>query len=290
MSLKFRQFALFAIPLRVAIAQASVGILLLSAIVLIFIARGHADTFSAVRMSLTNAVRPVLIAVHQPVEWSQNWLGQFQTVAVLQLENKALREEVASLREWHAEAVRLNAENLALRNLLQMKQPHEIESAAGVVIADNGTSYGHSVIVDVPLSFRARRGQVAMTGSGMVGRVVDAGSENGMARVLLLDDPASRLPVMVGAGRARAILSGQGSNELLLEHLPGNAQVQAGDKIVTSGNDGVLPSDLALAEITRVDGDRVFARPLAPLDRLEWLRLVDFGTISTLSKPNFQTP
>ncbi len=276
--------------MRVAIAQASVGILLLSAIVLIFIARGNADTFSAVRMSLVGAVRPILMVVQEPIAWSQNWLGQFQTVAVLQLENKSLREESANLREWHAEAVRLNAENRALRALLQMKQPHEIASAAGTVLADNGTNFGHSVIVTIPEDFKLHRGQVAMTGSGMVGRVVDAAPGSGMARVLLLDDPASRLPVMVGASRMRAVLSGQGDNTLLLEHLPGNAQVQAGDKIVTAGNDGVLPSDLALARITRIEGDRVFAEPLAPLDRLDWIRIVDFGTISTLNKPNFQTP
>src|SRR5690606_27919130 len=112
----------------------------------------------------------------------------------------------------------------------------------------------------------------------------------GMARVLLLDDPASRVPVMVGAQRIRAILSGQGNQELLLEHLPSNVQLQTGDKIVTAGSDGVLPSDLALARVVRIDGDRVYAQPLAPLDRLEWLRLVDFGTIATLTKPNFLSP
>lgn len=289
-TLKFRQFALFAIPLRALIAQASVGVLLLSAIVLIFVARGHSDTFSTVRMSMANAVRPILTAVQEPVTWSQNWLGQMQTVAVLQLENKALREEVSTLREWHTEAVRLNAENRALRALLQTKQPHEITSAAGTVLADNGSSFGHSVLVTTPPDFLIQRGQVAMTGAGMVGRVVDVSANGNLARVLLLDDPASRVPVMIGETRMRAILSGQGSHELLLEHLPDNAQIQVNDKIVTSGNDGVLPSDMALARVTRIEGDRIFAEPLAPLDRLEWLRLIDFGTVSTLSKPNFKTP
>lgn len=290
MNLKFRQFALFAIPLRVAIAQASVGLLLLSAIVLIFVSRNHADAFSAMRMSLINSVKPVLMAVQEPIEWSQNFLGQWQTAAVLQLENKSLKEEVTNLREWHAEAVRLDAENRALRTLLQMKQPHEIQSAAGNVLADNGTSFGHSIIVTIPEDFKLLRGQVAMTGAGMVGRVVDAAPTKGMARVLLLDDPASRLPVMVGEQRIRAILSGQGNNELQLERLPGNAQLKLGDRIVTAGSDGVLPSDLPLARVARIDGDRIYAQPLAPLDRLEWLRLVDFGTIATLNKPNFQTP
>jgi len=204
------------------------------------------------------------------------------------------KEQMTLSPEWGEDRqITLSSQGLwrlLLGNTAVAKQPQEIESAAGTVLADNGTSFGHSVIVTVPREFRLRRGQVAMTGSGMVGRVVDAATDSGMARVLLLDDPASRLPVMISNSRARAILSGQGNGELLLEHLPGNAQVQMGDKIVTAGSDGVLPSDLALARITRIDGDRVYAEPLAALDRLEWLRIVDFGTISTLSKPNFQTP
>jgi rod shape-determining protein MreC len=289
-NLKFRQFALFAIPLRTALAQASVGILLLSALVLIFVARQHENVFSDFRMRLASSIQPIIATISEPVAWTQNLLGQLQTVAVLQLENQALREEVVNLREWHAEAVRLDAENRALRALLNMKQPHEIQSAAGTVLADSGTSFGHSVLIHTPDNFKLQRGQVAMTGAGMVGRVVDVLQSQNLARILLLDDPASRLPVMLETSRVRAVLAGQGNGELLLEHLPSNVEIQIGTKIVTAGNDGVLPSDLTLARVSRIDGDRVYARPLAPLDRLEWLRVVDFGTIATLNKPNFQTP
>lgn len=290
MNLKFRQFALLAIPLRTAVAQISVGILLLSAIVLIFIARQHAETFSNVRMALARAAEPILMAVEEPVEVTESWLGQLQTAAVLELENKALREEVSNLREWHAAAVRLDAENRSLRALLQMKQPHEITSAAGSVLADNGTSYGHSVIVAVPEDFKLRRGLVAMTGDGMVGRTVDVAPGTGMARVLLLDDPASRVPVMLETSKTRAILAGQGNGVMMLEHLPSGAQPQIGERILTAGNDGVLPTDLPLGRISKINGDRVWAVTFAPLDQLDWLRLVDFGTINTLAKPNFQAP
>jgi len=290
MSLKFRQFALIAIPLRSAVAQISVGLLLLSALVLMFVARTHADVFSGLRMSLTRMADPVLIAAQEPVEMVESWFGNLQTVAVMQMENKALREELANLRQWHAEAVRLDAENRSLRALLQMKQPHEITSTGGAVLADNGTSFGHSVIVSVPEDFKLRRGLVAMTGDGMVGRTVDVAPGTGMARVLLLDDPVSRVPVMLESTKARAILAGQSNGALLLEHLPGEAAPLVGERILTAGDDGVLPSGLPLARITRIDGDRIWAAPIAPLNRLDWLRLVDFGTINTLAKPNFQAP
>jgi len=290
MSLKFRQFALVAIPLRSAVAQVSVGLLLLSALVLMFVARTHADAFSGLRMSLTRMADPILIAAQEPVQMAESWFGNLQTVAVMQMENKALREELANLRQWHSEAVRLDAENRSLRALLQMKQPHEITSTGGAVLADNGTSFGHSVIVSVPEDFKLRRGLVAMTGDGMVGRTVDVAPGTGMARVLLLDDPVSRVPVMLENAKSRAILAGQSNGALLLEHLPSEAAPVVGERILTAGDDGVLPSGLPLARITRIDGDRIWAAPIAPLNRLDWLRLVDFGTINTLAKPNFQAP
>jgi len=290
MSLKFRQFALVAIPLRSAVAQVSVGLLLLSALVLMFVARTHADAFSGLRMSLSRMADPILIAAQEPVQMAESWFGNLQTVAVMQMENKALREELANLRQWHSEAVRLDAENRSLRALLQMKQPHEITSTGGAVLADNGTSFGHSVIVSVPEDFKLRRGLVAMTGDGMVGRTVDVAPGTGMARVLLLDDPVSRVPVMLENAKSRAILAGQSNGTLLLEHLPSESAPVVGERILTAGDDGVLPSGLPLARITRIDGDRIWAAPIAQLDRLDWLRLVDFGTINTLAKPNFQAP
>ncbi len=290
MNLKFRQFALIAIPLRTAVAQVSVGLLLLSAVVLMLVARQHADTFSDLRMAAVRAVDPVLMAAQQPVQMAESWYDNLQTVAVMQMENKALREELANLRQWHAEAVRLDAENRSLRALLQMKQPHEITSTAGSVLADNGTSYGHSVVVVLPEDFKLRRGLVAMTAGGMVGRTVDVAPGTGMARVLLLDDPASRIPVMLETAKTRGILAGQGNGGLRVEDLPDGAVPVVGDRIVTAGDDGVLPSGLPLARVTRIDGDRIWAVPIAQLDRLDWLRLVDFGTINTLAKPNFQAP
>jgi rod shape-determining protein MreC len=229
------------------------------------------------------------MAVTEPAVLVQNFAGQLQTAVVLQMETKALREEVATLREWQAEAVRLRAENQALRNLLTMRAAHEVTSAAGKVLADQGANFGQSVLVAVPAEFPLRRGLVAMTDVGMVGRTVEISQGAGLARVLLLSDPASRLPVMLEGSRIRAILAGQGTHELLLEHLPSGNMPQVGEKIVSAGSDGVLPSDLPLAQVTRIDGDRVYAAPLAPLDRIEWLRLVDFGTIATLNKPNFQS-
>ena len=290
MSLKYRQFTLFAIPVRVAVAQIWAAILVLSAVIIMGVAQHGSDSFAQMRLSLAQSFSPVIHAIQEPAVMFDNWMGQMQTASVLSLENQALSEEVLTLREWHAEAVRLRAENHALRDLLAMKQPHEIRSATGQALMDQGSSYSHSLLVQMPNGFFLERGMVAMNSKGMVGRVVNIDNDEAIARVLMLDDPASRIPVMLSQSGHQAILSGQQKGWMLLDHLAPNATPKVGEMIVTAGQDGLLPAGLPLAKVVGNKNGRTWAQPLAPMDQLNWLRLVDFGTITALKKPNFQQP
>lgn len=281
---------MLAIPLRTAIAQVSVGTLLLSALVLMFMAREHVEWLDRLRLQVNASLRPALIFVQTPVQTVQDWLAQLQQLTILQQQNKAMQDEMASLRTWQMQAVRLESENRALRNLLHMKQTHEVASTAGNVLSDNGSTYGHTVLVAVPSDFRMQSGLVAMTGEGMVGRTIEYTTAPNLARVLLLDDPASRIPVVLEKSRALAILAGHSAGRVSLENLPTGTAAEIEETIFSAGNDGVLPPGLPIATITEISADgRMTVRPIAALDRLDWLRLVDFGTANVLTKPSFQS-
>jgi rod shape-determining protein MreC len=288
-NLKFRQFFLLAIPLRTAIAQVSVGALLLSALVLMFMAREHAQWLDSLRLRVNAGIEPALVFVQTPVRTVEDWFADLQQLTVLQQENKTMQDEMAGLRTWHLEAVRLESENRALRNLLHMKQTQEVASTAGNVLSDNGSSYGHSVLVAVPADFRLQPGLVAMTGDGMVGRTIEFSNTPNLTRVLLLDDPASRIPVVLANSKTAGILAGHSAGHLALENLPSDTPAQVDELILSAGNDGVLPPGLPLARVVEVTPDHISVKSLAPLDRLDWLRLVDFGTATVLTKPSFQS-
>ena len=87
-----------------------------------------------------------------------------------------------------------------------------------------------------------------MTGDGLVGRVAELGDH--AARILLLTDLNSRVPVVIEETRERAILSGDNTERPALAYLPPDARVSSGQRVVTSGSGGVLPAGLPIGTVT----------------------------------------
>lgn len=114
-----------------------------------------------------------------------------------------------------------------------------------------------------------------MVGHGLLGRVAEVGNRS--ARVLLINDLNSRIPVVIESSRERAVLAGDNSASPRLQYLPITTRVKPGDRIVTSGHGGVFPSDLPVGVVTTVAKEGVRVRPYASADRLEFIRLMDFG-------------
>ena len=94
--------------------------------------------------------------------------------------------------------------------------------------------------------------------------------------MLLITDINSRLPVLIEATRARAILVGDNGDKPKLAFLSAAADVSVGDRIITSGQGGMFPAGLPIGVVASVDGTGVRVSPLVDFDRLEMVRVVDF--------------
>ena len=110
-------------------------------------------------------------------------------------ENIRLAEENERLLGWQQVALRLSAENAELRDLAKLVPEPAISFVTARVIADSGGAYARSVMVNAGRDNGVARGQAAMTGEGLVGRVAEVGSR--AARILLITDLNSRVPVVV---------------------------------------------------------------------------------------------
>jgi rod shape-determining protein MreC len=119
-----------------------------------------------------------------------------------------------------------------------------------------------------------RKNQPAITGDGLIGRVTEVGERS--ARVLLLTDLNSRVPIYVERTRARAVMVGNNSDQMLLNYLLPGADIVVGDRIVTSGQGGIFPPGLPVGVVTANNNGTIRVQPFVDWETMEYLRLVDY--------------
>jgi rod shape-determining protein MreC len=131
-----------------------------------------------------------------------------------------------------------------------------------------------TVLVNVGARDGIKKGQAAIGEGGYVGRVAEVGQR--AARVLLVTDLNSRLPVMLQEGGHRAVLAGDNSDLPRMEYLSGAAKPAVGQRVVTSGDGGLFPAGIPVGEVAAVGDGGVRVRPFVDLSRLEFLRIMQF--------------
>jgi rod shape-determining protein MreC len=261
-------------PVKAWIQRSALLLLVTAAVALMLLSRTQSGAIDQARALVADAVTPILDFASRPISGTVDALENAQSLMALAKENAALRETNQRLRNWQAVAYRLEAENGALRELLRMVPDPQSRYVTGRVVADNGGAFVRSVLVNAGGRDGVIQGQAAVTGEGLAGRVAQVGGRS--ARVLLLTDMNSRIPVMLAHSRERAVLAGNNTNRPALLYLGPRSRVEAGDRVLTSGDGGVFPAGLPVGVVASVGDGTVMVQPFVDWDRMEYLRLIDF--------------
>lgn len=243
---------------------------------LMLLGKADAVLVERLRLQVSDVATPVLAVLSEPVDTLTAGVEQVERWVHLAEENARLREERERLLRWQAVAQRLEAENADLRRLLDVVPEPDARYRTARVIADRTGTFAQSVLVSAGTRDGVGKGQVAVAGEGLVGRVV--GASERASRVLLITDLNSRVPVFVGEARARAVLAGDNSDRPKLIHVVPGSEIDVGDAVITSGIAGGFPAGLPVGVVQSVDDGRIRVEPNVDRARLEYVRLVDFGT------------
>ena len=275
-------------PLR-TVAQWGLFLLCLAgAVSLMVIGRTDPEVFERARMQVTDAVAPVLTAISQPVVAVNNMVAEIEALTALREDNQRLRMEVARLQQWQAVARHLGAENAQMRDLLGYS-PQDVDRHITGRVVGVGGSFVRALLLNVGASEGVRKGQVAVTGEGLVGRVAEVGRRS--SRVLLVTDLNSRVPVKIEDSSARAILAGDNTQFPRLIYGAANSDLQPGQRVVTSGDAGAFPPGIPVGVVLRVsDESGVRVQTYADQERPELVRLMDFGLEGILDSEGVAGP
>ena len=239
---------------------------------------GRADqNFSDhLRAGLDDLLAPLYQAVSGPLQAAEHGTGAIGHLFALSQENAQLREQNAELLQWQEVAMALQAQNNALKAQLSYVPQPTPTFSTGEVVADLGGVYARSVLVAVPpvADGQSLVGAVAMDGRGVAGRVVEAGGRS--ARVLLITDINSRIPVALGAEGAPALMAGtNGPDPALIYWAPGHPPAE-GAMVLTSSQGGAFPPGLPVGVVHYDALNNPVVLPLANLDSLRLLRLFSY--------------
>ena len=254
----------FAFPLLVGLA-----------ISLTMLSRADHPLMAAARTQAVDILAPVLAATSRPMAALGEAVRRVERIAAVHEENARLREQNARLLHWQAAARRLEAENRDFRALLStVAEPRDAFVTARIV-AVSGGSFVRTALIDAGRADGVAAGQAVVAAHGMVGRVVEAGAR--AARVLLLADLNSRVPVMLEASRAPAIVAGDNSDTLSLMFVADGGAVSPGERLVTSGQGGMLPPGLPVGAVTAFEDGAWRVAPFADIVHAEHVRVLDYA-------------
>ena len=258
----------FTRPLR----RVLVGGLVLLLLAIFMIWRIDSPRVEQLRAALVDRFVPSFNWAMAPVTKAAAMIDDAQSYVRIYEQNQELRRELQQMRAWKEAALQLEQQNARLLDLNQVRLDPELTHVTGLVLADSGSPFRQSVLLNVGLRDGIRDGWATMDGVGLVGRISGVGDQT--SRVILLTDSNSRIPVMVQPSGQKAILSGDNSGAPVLEFLEKPDLVRPGDRVVTSGDGSVFPADLLVGEVAQSPDRRLRVRLAADYARLEFLRVL----------------
>jgi rod shape-determining protein MreC len=208
----------------------------------------------------------------RPVASVGRMLADFQSYARVYEQNQELRRELQLMKGWREAALQLEQKNAQLLALNNVRLNPRLTFVTGEVMADPGGPFRQSAIVNIGRVDGVGDGAAAVDGLGLVGRISGVGEQS--ARIIFLSDSNSRVPVVVMPSGRNAVLAGDNTPMPALEFLDDPDQVRAGDRVVTSGDGGLLPPDLLVGQVVFAPDGRQRVRVAADYRRLDFVRVL----------------
>lgn len=210
-----------------------------------------------VRHAVSAALYPLQRAAYAPVELIERVGDYFSSVSALQRENAQLRRRELESANWLLRQEHLELENRRLRELLDMRARQAVPAVLAEILYAARDPFSRRVVVDAGSQQGVVGGQAVVNERGVLGQVTRVHALQ--SEVTLITDKNQAVPVQIVRNGLRAVLFGAGGGELELRFLAANADVVPGDKVVTSGLDGVYQAGLPVARVARVDRDAAYS-------------------------------
>ncbi len=260
------------LPLWALFSRLVIVFLIIGSIALIIAGRFNEGLVSGVKQQVTDTVVPVFSVLAHPVETYQNTRNHISNFFNALEENTKLRTQLHKYERLQEVVVALEAENHRLRDLLKMAPEQTSHHLTARVVGDTSSAFTRSIILSLGRGAKVNTGQIVTSAAGLVGRVQEAGDKS--ARVMLITDLNSRVPVITEKSRERAILTGNNSPLPQLSYYSPDNTIRVGERVLTTGDGKYFPAGVLVGEVHRFAKGAIYIKPFVNLGRLDYVNIL----------------
>ena len=226
-----------------------------------------------IRTKIIDFVSPLTIPLNYPIKVVGDFVRYFEIYSSLLEENKELKRDLQNMTGWKEKALQLEQKNAQLRALNNVKLSEDLIWVTGEMMADSGSPFYQSGVINIGLEDGIKNGSAAVDGLGLVGRISGVGQK--VARVLFLTDISSAIPIKIKRSNQKGLMIGDNSPWPLLEFVEEKGLINIGDRVFTSGDGNVFPSDILIGTILIDNKKKLRVKPVANFESLEFLRILN---------------
>ena len=265
--IKFRE-------LRTNFRRLFVFILFVAAFLSVLMSKLDNIVVEAAHKVVMDVTGPVMRVVEYPSRIVHRVYTYFYDISHIYADNRELRDENKQMLILQNKVRTLEVENQLLSRLLNYTPPAEATFMSAKIIAESGDNFTHMLLVyigDEPV----KKGQIVLGDESVIGRVDKVSGH--YAKVILVTDINSKIPVVVERTRVRGILTGNNTAMPTLLFTRSTSDIQEGDVVVTSGVGGMFPAGLPIGFVNTISGGEISIETMADISRVEYVRIVDYG-------------
>ena len=243
----------FGIAIRSALLQRgakqkfSLFVLILLSLFIFVLDISELKPIKILRSLLNDGVYRISAISSSPIKFSGTVKDFFITHIFVYKENLKLKTELEELKNKDLQTSYLQTANKRLQDIIQLEKKSTFTTVAAKVLLDKNSPYLNSVIINRGSNSGIKLGMPVLSEGNLVGRVVEVNFFS--ARILLLNDLNSKIPVMISPKGSQAILSGRGEDKPKLEYLPEKFELNDKNLVFTSGKDGIFFEGIPIGNV-----------------------------------------
>ena len=248
----------------------SLFVLVLLSILFIFLDTINTKPLNYIRSFVKDTIYRGSLVVSSPSNGIKYLIIEAEDHINLYENYNKIKKENTKLKNIISESSYLTLENNQLRKLIDEQVESSSNLVSSRVMLDKQSPYLNSFIINSGSNRKIKNGMAVLDGKNFVGRIVDVNFFS--SRVLLVTDLNSKIPVIIEPSGNHAILSGHGNKMPSLEYLPENHGIKDGDKVYTSGQEGIFSPGIPIG-MTKIDKNQINVLLFSDLSQITFVNI-----------------